>query len=93
MQSPWYGATPCAHHSIALSLPSSPYPAPLPMAASSHLGLFQVSVIALPVTEATVGGPSGGVGTTSAWGGGQGYKHSHCPSLSGHLPHALGDTR
>lgn len=81
------------HYGIVHLLPSScPYPAPLPMAASSHLGLFQVSVMALPVTEATVGGPSGGVGTTSAWGGGQGYKHSHYPSLSGHLLHTLGDT-
>lgn len=55
---------------MALPTPC-PFPAHSPMAVSSHLGLFQVSVMALPVTETTLGGPSGGVGTTSA-GGGQG---------------------
>lgn len=54
MQSPHYCVT------------AMPTPCPSPMAVSSHLGLFHVSVMALPVTEATVGGPSGGVGTTSA---------------------------
>lgn len=61
------------------------------MAVSSHLGLFQVSVMTLPVTEATVGGPSGGVGTTSVCGGRKWCKHGHCHSSSGHLPYTPGD--
>lgn len=61
------------------------------MAVSSHLGLFHVSVMALPVTKATVGGPSGGVGTTSVWEGRQGSEHGLCHSSLGHLSYGPGD--
>ena len=85
--------TPSCHCPPPAHLLPGPCPAPVPspMAVSSHLGLFQVSVMALPVTEATVGGPSGGVGTTSAWGGRQECEHGHCRSSLGRLAYTRGD--